>query len=386
MLSDLLSYDKIESGTFQLEISLVPIWQLIERTANEFRLAAAKKNLQFVLVFGDSTVDNNKEDQDGKEEAAMVTAAANLSDEFKQRVLAGDKVRISQVLRNLVSNALKFTPEEGAITIQATWLRETKAGRRKTEEWESITLKDGEVVSLPRSGCVQIKVTDTGAGMSAEQLQQLYGDGVQFNVEELQRGGGSGLGLFITKGIVQQHQGTLLAESDGLKKGASFTLTFPLHCKPKNDLKQSTHSTKSFDENASANISERTPERMHLHVLIVEDVVSNRKLLARMLSIHGHSYEEAENGAVAVEMVSRSNTDGTQFDIVLMDYEMPIMSGPESVKEIRRRGFDVLVVGVTGNVLGDDVAFFKASGADAVLAKPFKIADFDDVCVEAGLL
>jgi Histidine kinase-, DNA gyrase B-, and HSP90-like ATPase len=100
---------------------------------------------------------------------------------------------------------------------------------------EKFTLKSGQNVAFKRHGTVLIRVTDTGVGMSEKQLESLFQDGTQFNVNELQSGHGSGLGLFISKGMVAQHGGELRASSPGLGHGATFTLSLPLYQIPDGD-------------------------------------------------------------------------------------------------------------------------------------------------------
>ena len=89
-------------------------------------------------------------------------------------------------------------------------------------------LCSGEEVSYDRSGSIQIEVTDTGIGMSPDQVSRLFQAGIQFNVNELQSGQGSGLGLYISKGIVEQHGGTMEVSSGGIGHGNTFTCTLPL--------------------------------------------------------------------------------------------------------------------------------------------------------------
>lgn len=119
-----------------------------------------------------------------------------------------------------------------------------------------------------------------------------------------------------------------------------------------------------------------------LRVLVVDDATSNRKLLGRLLKNRGHDHDEAENGKVGLEMVIAAESKGLPYDIVLLDYEMPVMNGPSAAKEIRSRGIDVFIVGITGNMMAEDVAFFRQCGANAVLPKPFKMASLEELCME----
>merc|ERR1719343_1254620 len=210
-----------------------------------------------------------------------------------QKVI-GDTVRITQVLRNLVSNAIKFTPEGGRITVRAKWNKfDTKQKARR------YNLKNNSIAFHEPTGTLAVTVTDTGAGMTREQLKKLFGQGIQFNVNELQHGNGSGLGLYIAMGIVQQHEGSLTCDSKGLGKGTTFTMQVPLFDipSPESDKRQMMHAE-------SAEEGDNTYEDSKLNILIVDDANSNRKLLRRLLKLKGHETAEAENGKIAVDMVA----------------------------------------------------------------------------------
>jgi len=327
VLNDVLNYDKVESGTLGLELTLIPVWSLIERTAREFQVQAQQAKVHFRLVIdtsslstgtaaadqdcesaaggeggGDresnktditpsvkfSSVTTNDSSTSAKPVPKLVVKSCVGSAARKCKVV-GDHLRITQVLRNLISNALKFTPERGSLEITATWItldeyanqcgssgkhahshrhnayrfmnigssnRSSTAWNATTGTWgsrpnttkggyssststttttsatssvDAFTLHDGSDVAFERNGMLKLTVADSGAGMSAEQVARLFKEGVQFNVNELQAGQGSGLGLFIAKGIVELHGGRLAVSSEGLGKGSTFTLFIPLY-------------------------------------------------------------------------------------------------------------------------------------------------------------
>jgi signal transduction histidine kinase/CheY-like chemotaxis protein len=369
VLNDLLNYDKIESNTLTLELTVVPIWELIESTVYEFKVPSATKKIDLKLKLptdGDAHLKlklPNGDADDWKQHP---------KDAVAQKVI-GDSVRITQVLRNLVSNALKFTPEDGNLYVEAQWIhhRDTTATKPIEMEFE---LKNHETIVAPCSGMLEIKVTDTGAGMSPEQLARLFQKGVQFNVNELQAGNGSGLGLFIAKGIVEQHGGSLTCSSQGLGKGTTFTMSIPLYNLP--DPEKS-----SGDIEDGANMDMSFEERS-LRVLIVDDATSNRKLLRRLLQNRQHVCDECEDGQQAVEKVIEAEAKSDPFDVILLDYEMPVMNGPTAAREIRKLGCDAFLVGITGNLMAEDVEYFRSMGANAVLPKPFSIKALEELMVE----
>lgn len=355
VLNDLLNYDKIESGTLSLELTVIPIWKLIERTVKEFTLPMASKNikLHFELPSGSPMEGDDLQ--------------------LKYQMVIGDDVRIMQVIRNLVSNAIKFTPEGRDIYIEAKWQR----SNLKNKECTFDVRKPRDKVTCRSSGDLILTVKDTGAGMTKEQLKKLFGKGVQFNVNELQHGNGSGLGLYIAMGIVEQHDGSLVCDSEGLEQGTTFTVTIPLYNLP-SDSTEVGHSMNTMKD-------AELYEESKLRILVVDDAVSNRKLLSRLLTNRGHVTEQAEDGLVAVNMVKKAGESGTLFDLILLDYEMPNMDGPEAAREIRNQGSDVFIAGVTGNLLPEDVQYFRSCGANTILPKPFRITDLENLIFEHNI-
>ena len=370
VLNDLLNYDKIEMGSLKLELTVLPVRDLIESTVNEFRSSASQKKISFSISFDQLQSD---------------LQTAKLSVGFESPLLpqdcrtVGDSIRLAQVLRNLLSNAIKFTPEEGQIQVSVCWVQQ-QANARKVGAIKKFTLKTGEEISVPGCGSVIVNIVDNGAGMSEDQLAQLFGDGVQFNVNDLQAGNGTGLGLHIAKGIMEQHGGTLIASSPGLHKGTTFTFTLPLYHIPESDGGEKTEMYPVSMHSSSPDF-----DAMPLHVLVVDDAAMNRKLLSRLLRNHGHVCDEAEDGEVAVRLVKQAMADRNPYDTVLLDNEMPVMSGPDAAREMRSLGSDVFIVGVTGNLLAQDVALFRDSGANAILPKPFKLCDLECLWVEHGI-
>merc|ERR1719343_90658 len=123
-------------------------------------------------------------------------------------------------------------------------------------------------------------------------------------------------------------------------------------------------------------------EDSKLNILIVDDANSNRKLLRRLLKLKGHETAEAENGKIAVDMVAEATRTGNEYDLVLMDYEMPVMIGPVAAREIRKLGSDVFIIGVTGNLMPEDVSYFRQCGSNAVLPKPFRMNELEEIIIE----
>lgn len=196
-------------------------------------------------------------------------------------------------------------------------------------------------------------------------------------MNELQAGQGSGLGLYIAKGILEKHGGSLMAHSEGIGRGTVFTMTLPLYLLP--DAPGSNHSEVSPTDrrHPSARVDP-------LDILVVDDAQVNRKLLIRLLENQGHVCSEAKDGVQAVELVKETFEDeGRRYKVILMDFEMPLMNGPEATREIRSlMGSDSFIVGLTGHLFEEDINDFKASGANVVLGKPLDIHVLMDAFLE----
>lgn len=350
VMNDFLNYDKIETGTLTLDLSVVRLFDLVEEIAVEFKLVAANSNIQFVV---DTPL--------GRGETGPNLACFTV----------GDAVRITQVLRNLVSNAIEFTPAEGSVEVKATWL---PASMKRKDNYKSFVLKDGDKLKVAHNGFLRLNVTDTGKGMTDLQIWNILRKGPQFNVNGLEAGDGSGLGLWVAKGIVSRHGGTLTAVSAGLGEGSCFTVSLPSYdvARAKN-AKLPRESTDDAGEYLGV-----------LKVLVVDDAKMNLKLLMRLVSKKGHRVEGAEDGEIAVKKASAAMLEGSDYDVILMDYQMPNMDGPTATRILRDKGCDAIIVGVTGNVMAEDVAHFKKCGANAVLHKPAKIEALEDIWIQFG--
>ena len=259
-----------------------------------------------------------------------------------------------------------------------------------------------------------LTVTDTGAGLSESQLQRIFGEGIQFNAAVLQAGQGSGLGLAIAKGIAVQHGGTLEVSSEGLGKGCTFTLELPAYCFSSeavaagpgqldfhcdsssksgsrvNSLRsvvshgrlssRRTTGTGSADVGGAGavGVGTGTASIKTKKLLVVDDAALNRKMLIRLLRTQGHQCVEAKDGLGAIEEFTKCAPDDP-FDCILMDNQMPNMDGPTAASRLRELGWEGLIIGVSGNVLKEDVQHYKSMGANAVLPKPLNMTDLEEI-------
>ena len=209
------------------------------------------------------------------------------------------------------------------------------------------------------------------------------------NVCTLLAGGGSGLGLFITRAIVDKHDGSVGFESEGLGHGCNFFFNIPVF-RLAERLLPSGDSFARCPLSSGQQASLISP-LLGRTVLICDDSDLTRKMLKKVLLGMGvEQCHEAKNGLEAVEMTearlnaagrSTDGDDGTAavpepepvFDFILMDDHMPVLQGPAATRRIREIGFTNPIIGVTGNLASEDVGNFIACGADAVLSKPLEI-------------
>jgi signal transduction histidine kinase/DNA-binding NarL/FixJ family response regulator len=355
VLNDFLNYDKIESGKLTLELSVVRIFELIETTVDEFKLPAERKKLKFVVK--------------------TPTSKNAASPDDAERFSVGDAMRLTQVFRNLLSNAVKFTPKGGSIEASAYWIPPEANEEGPNSPKRDFKLNNDQKIIVTQAGSIVFSVTDSGTGMTEAQLQDVFGQGTQFNANSLQGGNGSGLGTWIAKGIVRQHAGTLKATSKGIGKGSSFSAIIPVYDIPQ-DCKPSAAKTLSL-----RNKNSEEPESL-LNILVVDDARMNLKLLMRLLTKSGHTCEGADDGLVAVQKVKTSMKHGKPYDCILMDFQMPNMDGPTAASKIRELGSDAFIVGITGNLMAEDIRHFKEHGANHVLPKPIKLPDLEALFVE----
>jgi len=374
VLNEFMSYDKIEMRTLHIEKEVLPICALLQSSVKPFYIQAREKgvNMSFRVETNLSLLSSDDQQQDA----------------MKSLVVLGDQIKLNQVFRNLVSNALKFTDPKGTVSIVLSWVptQVLPEGAALAKDPAIVQALEG-AARIEAAGTIRITVEDSGAGLSVDNLKMLFKEGVQFNANSLQAGGGSGLGLWITKGLVNLHGGVITAASTGLGQGATFKVELPVfkysaivgalrHC-DSNALADSIVHPKPRRHFRTGNIEEEVAIAVR-NVLIVDDAMLSRKMVNRLLTNLGCRCKEACNGAEAVELMkqcvesvrSEDRNDENMYQLVIMDFEMPVMKGPDATAELRRLGFNTLIVGITGNVMESDVSFFMSHGADAVIAKP----------------
>lgn len=312
LLNDILDFEKIETGQMTLEIIDFDLHRLMQSIYSLAKGYASDKNLDVHLNI----------------------------DESIPQILKGDPTRLRQVLLNLINNAIKFT-QNGSVTV---------------------TLKS--ISSENNQAQVYFAVEDTGIGISKEAQTNLFNPFKQADKSTSRKYGGSGLGLAISQKLIGLMGGTINIKS-ALGEGSNFFFTLSL---PVGDVAQA----ESISEKkvvAPAAPVEKTTEYTH-RVFIVEDNAINQKVIGGLVEEIGFEPVFAGSGEEAVEVLQNN----TNFDIILMDIEMPGISGVETTQRIRgelglpEEAFPIIAL--TGNTQPKDVETYLASGMTGFLAKP----------------
>ncbi len=253
----------------------------------------------------------------------------------------GDPVRVRQILYNLISNAVKFT-DKGWIT----------------------------AVVDAADGWVMIRIKDTGSGVAPEQLAGLFERFVQADATAARRFGGSGLGLAISRELARLMGGDITAESV-VGQGSTFTVTLPL-------VRATAAATLAVD---AISAPERGPG--DLRILVAEDNETNRLVVTTLFAQAGLTPSVVEDGVQAVEAWR-----GGDWDVVLMDIQMPVMDGLTATRMIRDEEAATgrprtAIVALTANAMAHHVAEYAAAGFDAVAAKPIQFAQLTEAMDQA---
>ncbi len=309
LINDILDLSKIEADKLELSIVQFNFLQLMDEIYQQTRDQAQSKGLDCQLELNYPLPE----------------------------YLRTDEVRFRQVLLNLTSNALKFT-QRGKIVIQVSY--------------------------LPGDELLQIRIKDTGIGMSPEELSKLFQPFVQADATVTRHFGGTGLGLVISKKLMQQMHGDIEVES---VKGLGSSFAIKMHC--------DTHQISLVEhfEPAAAVVPEQ-PEsacQERLRILVAEDNTDNQLLVAVLLKKIHADYTMVANGHQAVQKMLLDD-----YDLVFMDMQMPEMGGEEATRLIRHAGIDVPIIALTANVMREDHQRYLEAGCQALLAKPIVQQDF----------
>lgn len=260
-----------------------------------------------------------------------------------------DKLRMEQVLVNLVSNASKYTPEHGSIRVELAQYPAAK----------------------PNHAIYKISVIDNGMGMSEDFVKKIFSPFERANSTTVSKIQGTGLGMSITKSIIDLANGTIDVKSK-LGEGTEIIVAVTLClC---TDAEIATLNAKQLDKQQA---QAEQPDFKGKRLLVVEDNKLNREITVTILEQTGILTEQAEDGSVAVKMVKEAAPG--YYDLILMDIQMPIMDGYEATKQIRalpdKRLAQLPIIAVSANAFEEDKKASLAAGMDGHIAKPINVPD-----------
>lgn len=319
IINDILDFSKIEAGKLELEHVAFSLTQLIDTVSSIISPKCFEKGLPF-----------------------YVDILSDVPDLVK-----GDPLRLQQILVNLIGNAVKFT-HQGHIRLDVTLnMSENKADRK-----------------------LLFAVSDTGIGMTQEQIAKLFQPFVQADVSTTRRYGGTGLGLAISKRLVQLMGGRIWVTSN-VEHGSTFYVELPLEVAEGQEV-DALHALQQEMVEKTVSVYEDSKDALRgLSILLVEDVKVNQLVAVQMLQTFGASVDVAENGREAVSKAKTGN-----FDMILMDIHLPEMDGIEATKQIRRIDhlMAIPIIAMTADVMHESVQHYSEIGINDYIPKPIEPA------------
>lgn len=309
LINDILDISKIEADMLSIDNVDFSLYEMLQEIKVMFSLLADEKGINFEL---------------------------NIDDSVPDRIL-GDPTRIKQIIINLCNNAVKFT-EQGRVTLD---------------------------VSCPNSKSekplLEMRVTDTGIGISSQDIDKLFKPFVQVDSSLTRRFGGTGLGLAIVKKLCQLMEGDIWVQSE-VDVGSTFTATFKVGV---GHEERDTRSEHVFQEDKKDPFLGQKGKK----ILVAEDVKLNQALLEAILEELGIETIFVENGFEALQIMRKASSD---INLILMDIQMPVMNGYEATEAIRSEfGDQIPIIALTANAAKSDEVKALNAGMNDFLAKPF---------------
>jgi len=304
IINDVLDFSKIEAGKLTTESKPFNLIECIETTIRTHFTHVNEKNLELITDFS----------------------------QIKEPNLMGDAKRVKQILNNLISNGIKFT-ERGAIRIRIT---------------QAIDSENEDLIKT------EFSVTDTGIGIPETKKSMLFNSFTQIDGSYTRQYGGTGLGLVISKQLIEMMGGNIgFTSIEGI--GSTFHFTLPMRIAPL------TGNLDSLENNEDK-------IKIDKLILLVEDDRVNQIVMTKMLALEGATIVVANNGLEAIE-----KSDEMKYDLILMDIQMPEMDGIEATRYIRNKSMQNMntpIIALTAFALKGDEEIFRASGMDDYISKP----------------
>jgi PAS domain S-box-containing protein len=325
LIGDILDLSQIEADRMMLEKADCPLRQVIDSVLGMLRLRAEQKGLGLDVDYAFPLPET----------------------------IYTDPVRLRQVLANLIGNAIKFT-EQGTVRIAVDW-----------------------VMGPTGSGRLRVAVSDTGIGIAADRIDELFEPFTQLDGSFTRRYGGTGLGLAISQRLARELGGDVEVTSR-MGEGSTFTLTIDVGSLAGVRMARS-------PEDPATTKGQRCPTEQEAplrgRVLLAEDVAALSSMLRQLLTKMKLEVETVADGRGACEAAEKSLAEQKPFDLILMDMQMPHMDGYQATAWLRQGGWTGPVVALTAHALAGDREKCMAAGCDDYLAKPISVKALRDVLI-----
>lgn len=323
IVNDVLDLSKIEAGRCELEQIESNVAELLDDVRGLMDLRCREKGLSFEVEY-----------------ASAIPATIHT-----------DPVRLRQILINLLGNAVKFT-DCGTV-------------RLVTRYPAHVDAESGR----PAQGLIEFDVIDTGIGITPGQMARLFRPFSQGDRTTTRRFGGTGLGLAISKRLAMMLGGDItVASAPG--EGSTFRVTVATGCVEGVKLAHPAGRALEPQPPAAAAAAAAPKALDGCRILLAEDGPDNRRLIACLLSKAGADVAMVENGREALEAVAQAQRQGTAFDVVLMDMQMPVLTGYEATRELREQGYALPIIALTAHAMAGDRFKCLAAGCNEYVAKP----------------
>lgn len=323
LIDDILDLSKVEAGHLEVEVLEIALPSLITDITTMLNPKAKEKGLNFYVS----------------------------SDGRMPEFVYSDPTRLRQILINIIGNAIKFT-QKGSVKVTV------KAEPSATDNQEKLI----------------IHIEDTGEGIPQENQCRLFDWFTQAEACTTRKFGGTGLGLALSRKLARALGGDLVLTKSN-SSGSIFTVSIANQSSKykKISIQENKEAITSYTNNA------KQEDLNGVRVLLVEDSADNRTLIECILGQRGAHIESAENGLEGVEKALKS-----EFDLVLMDIQMPLFNGIQATSELRKRGYRKPIVALTAHAMKEEREETIANGCDAHLTKPIEISKLLNIVAELG--